>query len=240
MPQSLNQKAVNNFVRGLITEAAELTFPEGASVDELNCDLRRDGTRRRRLAATYEASNALSSFTMSDSELLTTGSWVNVGGNADLEFLVIQKGSHLYFYNKGALPYSAQLEANSVNLSSYEQSGSTGAETAKCQFTSIKGNLVVSSPQINTIAIEYNSGTFSVTQIDFEIRDFEWQGDTSQYYSNDSTPSQNRKYDAQNTGWNTGNGAPTALNKRLTHPWYAGKDENGAYSSAEWVTDTTY
>ncbi len=41
MAQSLSQKAVNNFVRGLITEAAELTFPEGASVDELNCDLRR-------------------------------------------------------------------------------------------------------------------------------------------------------------------------------------------------------
>ena len=234
MPQSLNQKAVNNFVRGLITEAAELTFPEGASVDELNCDLRRDGTRRRRLAATYEASNALSTFTMSDSELLTTGSWVNVGGNADLEFLVIQKGSRLYFYNKGALPYSAQLETNSVNLASYEQSGSTGAETAKCQFTSIKGNLVVSSPQINTIAIEYSSGTFSVTQIDFEVRDFEWQGDTSQYYTNDSTPSQNRKYDAQNTGWNTGNGAPTDLTKRLTHPWYAGKNDTGDYDSAEW------
>ena len=234
MPQSLNQKAVNNFVRGLITEAAELTFPEGASVDELNCDLRRDGTRRRRLAAVYETNNALSSFTMSDTELLTTGDWVNVGGNADLEFLVVQKGQYLYFYNKGALPYSNQLETNYINLASYEQSGSTGAETAKCQFTSIKGNLVVSSPQINTLAIEYNAGSFSVTQINFEIRDFEWQGDTSQYYTNDSTPSQNRKYDAQNTGWNTGNGAPTDLTKRLTHPWYAGKDDTGAYSSAEW------
>ncbi len=41
MAQSLSQKAVNNFVRGLVTEAAELTFPEGASVDELNCDLRK-------------------------------------------------------------------------------------------------------------------------------------------------------------------------------------------------------
>ena len=234
MPQSLNQKAVNNFVRGLITEAAELTFPEGASVDELNCDLRRDGTRRRRLAAVYEESNALSTFTVSDSELITTGSWVNVGGNSDLEFLVVQKGSHLYFYNKGALPYSAQQESNFVNLASYEQSGSTGAETSKCQFTSIKGNLVVSSPQINTIAIEYNSGTFSVTQVSFKVRDFEWQGNTSQYYSNDTTPSQNRKYDAQNTGWNTGNDAPTDLTKRLTHPWYAGKNADGDYDSNEW------
>ena len=236
MPQSLNQKAVNNFVRGLITEAGELTFPEGASVDELNCDLRRDGTRRRRLGVEYESNNSLSTFTLSDTEVLHTGDWVNVGGNADLEYLVMQKGSTLYFYNKGSLPYSAQIQTNSINLTTYEHSGSNGAETAKCQFASLKGNLVVSSPEMNTIAIEYNSSsnTFTATQISFEIRDFEWQGDTSAYYSNDSTPSQDRKYDAQNTGWNTGNGAPTTLTKRLTHPWYAGKDENGAYSSAEW------
>jgi len=220
----------------LITEAGELTFPEGASVDELNCDLRRDGTRRRRLGIAYESNNTLSAFTLSDTEPVSVGEWINVAGNADLEFLVFQKGATLYFYNKGDLPYSSQVEANTVDLSSYEQSGSTGAENAKCQFTTIKGNLVVSSSQINTIAIEYDSvtGTFSVTQISFETRDFEWQGDTSAYYTNNSSPSQDRKYDAQNTGWNTGNGAPTDLTKRLTHPWYSGKDSSGSYSSTEW------
>lgn len=236
MAQSLSQKAVNNFIKGLITEAAELTFPEGASVDELNCDLRRDGTRRRRLGAVYESNNTLSSFTMTDSETIATGDWINVGGDADLEFLVLQKGNTLYFYNKGNLPYSAQVESNSVDLSSYEQAGSAGAENAKCQFTSIKGNLVVSSPEINTIAIVYDSsgGTFTVTQVSFEVRDFEFQGDTSTYFDNESSPSNDRKYDAQNAGWNTGNGAPTDLTKRLTHPWYAGKDSSGNYSSSEW------
>ena len=219
MAQSLNQKAVNNFVRGLITEAGELTFPDGASVDELNCDLRRDGSRRRRLGAVYEEANVLSTFTVSDSEIVATGNWLNVGGSADLEFLVIQKGSSLYFYNKGELPYSAQQEANSVNLSSYEQSGSAGAETEKCQFTSLKGNLIVSSSAINTIAIEYDAGTFNVTQLSFKVRDFEWQGDTSTYYTDNASPSQDRKYDAQNAGWNTGSPAPTDLTKRLTHPW---------------------
>ncbi len=173
---------------------------------------------------------------MSDSDIISTGDWINVGGNADLEFLVLQKGSTLYFYNKGALPYSAQVETNSVNLSSHEQSGSNGAGTAKCQFTSIKGNLVVSSPEINTIAIVYDSTaeTFTATEISFEVRDFEFQGDTSTYFDNESSPSQDRKYDAQNAGWNTGNGAPTDLTKRLTHPWYAGKDSSGNYSSSEW------
>ena len=36
MAQSLSQKTTNTFIKGLITEAGELTFPEGASVDELN------------------------------------------------------------------------------------------------------------------------------------------------------------------------------------------------------------
>ena len=235
MPQSLNQKAVNNFIRGLITEAGEMTFPDGASVDERNCDLRRDGSRRRRLGVQTEVGSVLSNFTVSDSEIIATGDWVNVAGNADLEFLVVQKGSTLYFYNKADLPNSNQLENGSVNLSSYEHSGSSGAETIKCQFTSIKGNLVVSSPAIEAIAIEYNTSTetFSATQINFLVRDFEWQGNTSTYYNDDSTPSQNRKYDAKNAGWAAGNGAPTDLTKRLTHPWYSGKDADGNYSVTE-------
>lgn len=235
MPQSLNQKAVNNFVRGLITEAGEMTFPDGASVDELNCDLRRDGTRRRRLGVEYESNNVLSTFTLADNEFVSIGEWVNVGGNADLEYLVLQKGSTLYFYNKGSLPYSAQIQTDSIDLTTYEHSGSNGSETAKCQYASLKGNLVVSSPEINTIAIEYDSttNTFSTTQISFEVRDFEWQGDTTTYYSDEPSPSQDRKYDAQNTGWNTGNGSPTDLTKRLTHPWYSGKNSAGAYDATE-------
>ena len=118
MPQSLNQKAVNNFVKGLVTEAAELTFPEGASVDELNCDLRRDGTRRRRLAVAYEANNTLSSFTIGNTEKLSSGDWINVGGNSELEFLVVQKGTTLYFYNKTNLPHSGQVISGTINLTS--------------------------------------------------------------------------------------------------------------------------
>jgi hypothetical protein len=185
MPQSLNQKAVNNFVRGLITEAGELTFPEGASVDELNCELRRDGSRRRRLGVAYEANNVLTDFSLLDSELVCIGEWKNVGGNADLEFLVLQRGRWLYFYNKGDTPFSAQIELNAIDLSAYEHAGSAGAQNAKCQFTSVKGFLIVSSPNINTIAVEYDSvtATFTRTQISFKTRDFDFQGDTEDYFT---------------------------------------------------------
>ena len=236
MPQSLNQRPVNTFIKGLITEAGELTFPPDASVDELNCDLRRDGSRRRRKGASKETNFVLSDFTVSDDSITTTGTWYNVGGQSGLEFLVFQNGDTLYFYNKSGVPFSANIETGTVNLLDYEVSGSVGASQAKCSFTSIKGALVVVSEAIDPIYIERDNvaETLTVTQIDFRVRDFEWQGDTSTYYEDESSPSDERKYDAQNTGWNTGNGAPTDLTKRLTHPWYSGKDSTGSYDAAEW------
>ena len=100
MPQRYSQATVNNFVKGLITEAGELTFPEGASVDELNCDLRKDGSRRRRLGVAFETSYTDSSFSLTDTSLVHTGEWTNAGGISGKEFLVVQNDSTLYFYNK--------------------------------------------------------------------------------------------------------------------------------------------
>jgi len=220
----------------LITEAGELTFPPDASVDELNCDLRRDGSRRRRKGAAKETNFELSSFTVADDAITTTGVWYNVGGQSGLEFLVFQNGSTLHFYNKSGVPFSANVDSATVNLSTYEVAGSVGASNAKCTFTSLKGALIVVSEAIEPLYIERDNvaETISITQIDFRVRDFDWQGDTTTYYEDEASPSDERKYDAQNTGWNTGNGAPTDLTKRLTHPWYSGKDASGVYSATEW------
>lgn len=246
MPQSLTQKVVNTFVKGLITEAGELTFPENASVDELNCDLRRDGSRRRRLAAKVEGSNVLSTFTVATSTRFHTGSWENVGGQAGLEFLVLQVGSTLRFYNKTTPPLSSHQILQTVNLSSYEVTGSVGAANVKCQFASINGALVVSSPAIDTIYIERDNatGTLTTTRISFRIRDFEWLGDKSTYSTGIATASADaqRQYDTANSGW-TGTKGSAALTTYttakleyppLTLPWYSGKDSSGNFSVSEW------
>ena len=242
MPQSLTQKAVNTFVKGLITEASELTFPSDASVDELNCDLRRDGSRRRRLAAKVEDSNVLSSFTVNTSSNFHTGTWENVGGQSGLEFLVIQVGSILRFYNKTDLPYSSHEVTETVSLSSYEVVGGVGAANVNCQFTSINGALVIASPAINTIYVERNNitGTLTTTQINFRIRDYEWLGDKSTYNTSISNASASlqRKYDTANAGWSgtKGTAARVAFGTYppLTLPWYSGKDSNGDFSKTEW------
>ena len=136
MPQSINEKVVNTFVKGLITEAGELTFPPDASIDESNCLLERDGSRRRRLAVEYETDAANSTFGLTDTQVFTTTLWTNVAGQAGLTFLTVQAGSVLYFYNTATQPYSAQQKSFTVNLASFEFSGSAGASTVKVQTSS--------------------------------------------------------------------------------------------------------
>lgn len=218
MAQSLTQKTVNTFIRGLITEAGELTFPEGASIDELNCELDRDGSRRRRLGVELEASNVLSTFTVDTGRLVSTGEWNNVGGQSGLEFLVVQTGPILRFYNKSTQPYSGNEITQTVDLTAYEVVGTVGAANAKCQFTSIDGALVVASPAINTIYIERDNITeaLTTTQISFNVRDFEWLGDRSEYTrAGPKDPPYQRKYDTANAGW-VGPKGQAALNTWLT------------------------
>ena len=242
MPQSLIQKTVNNFVKGLITEAAELTFPESASVNESNCDLRRDGSRRRREAVAVESNAVLSSFTISNSEIVGTGTWINVGGNAALEFLVVQKGNTIFFYNKAELPYSGQVISGSISLATYEFAGSIGSNNVKCQYASINGTLIISSGAIDTIVASYDGTNVSVSSIAFKTRDFEWQGDTDTY-PEEAASDAIRLYDTTNAGWtgDKGDAALTAYKAAssnqlppLTHPWYAGKDSDNAFDAAEW------
>lgn len=252
MPQSLNQKTVNTFVRGLITEAGELTFPPDASVAEDNCLLRRDGSRRRREAIELEQDYALSSFTVADHEIVSVGSWVNVGGNAEKEYLVVQHGSTLNFYLKGSMPFSgaSNVVVATVDLSTHEHAGSSGAENYKCNFSSINGKLIVASPAINTIYVsESSGGVISSSEISFKVRDFAFLSDRDALSDETATssPSNDRKYDTYNSGWfddpssttdglaalTTYQGSNSSKWPPLNLPWFAAKTSTGTFSVAE-------
>ena len=238
MAQSLIQRTVNKFTKGLITEASELTFPEGASVDELNCALEIDGTRRRRKALAYEANHVLSDIVVPKGALIQTLDWYNVAGQPNLEFLVVQVNATLYFYEKSADPLSGNKYVDSVNLNTYTASNGLSPSNERIQVSALNGALVVASPACNTFYVEFNTSTNAFTEvvISFKERDFEWQGTdtdvTSSYFSNGSTGG-TRGYDAKNIGWGATN-APSYTGLPLTHPWYAGKDANGAFSATDW------
>jgi len=246
MAQSLTQKVVNTFIKGLVTEAAEMTFPPDASVDELNCALFRDGTRRRREGIKFEDNNVLSSFTFTGDQIVSTGDWKNVGGTAEKEYLIVQVGSILHFYHKLSEPFSShEITGQSLNLTAHEFAGALSSADFRCQFASLNGVLIVSSPAINTIYVEEtSSGNIIATEIDFRVRDFEWQSDRqllSDPIPNGSVTNQ-RKYDTANSGW-VGTKGAAALSSytssegeypALNLPWYAGKNADGDFKVSEW------
>lgn len=257
--QNLNQRTVNSLIKGLVTEAGELTFPESASVDELNCSLDRDGSRSKRLGLKFETSNVLSSFTVDPEEVFYSGQWDNPGGVAGLSFMVLQVGATLHFYNAGSAPYSAQDTGLSVDLTAYQIAGADVTQT-RVEFATIASVLVVASSAMETIYLTYDGVAISITKIDFRVRDFDWISDVCDLTEAipNASITNSRKYDTLNSGWignsgsalETWNGVtvPSGLGLAalkvynssrsawppLTHPWFSGKDSGGTFSLAEW------
>lgn len=259
-----NQTVQTTFNKGLLTEFSELNFPTEASVDELNCNLYKAGNRSKRLGVEIESQNVPTTENYAPNLLMHTEAWENVGEDANLEYLVVQTGNKLRFYQKGVMPLSDGIVKDEndndyiLDMSQFEVQGGLGAGASRVDCASINGLLVVASPQIDTFYIKKNpNGSFSTTQIEFKIRDYEWLGFPKFYYEeiSPSNVTDGRRYDTLNCGWGlykTTNNyeAPSyfaAQNQALkdyrdardnffpplTHPWYSGKDASGDFSVSE-------
>jgi hypothetical protein len=249
----LTQKAQVRFNKGLITESGELTFPDGASIDESNCTLLRTGNRKRRLGIEFEDSYVLSTATVDKGSLVSVGEWTNVGGQANLQYAVVQLGGTLYFYNKSISPVSGEgipvslvdPTIYSINLDTYKTA--TGSPSQKrVHVTSVIGSLIVASSEINTFRVERanDTGVFTESQITFRVRDYRYLGDKTTYDSELAFASltEGRKYDTANTGWvgTKGTAALTTYKTAhtaypaLTHAWFSGKNAAGNFDEAAW------
>lgn len=243
----IQQKPVNMFNKGLITEAGELSFPEGASVDELNCDLLRDGSRRRRLGLALETGYQEVNVTTDANKAYSVDTWENAGGVPGLNFICVQVGADLSFFLDGTSVLSANKKSFSVTLTDFNSPSGT-ATNSPISITTIKGKLIVASPEINTFVIEYDpdGDSISTEEVAFRIRDFEWLGDTSTYFEGEdpATVTVARDYDTKNGGWDddqngqTGTAldyyiAQTGVYPPLTIPWFSYRTSDGRQSASE-------
>jgi hypothetical protein len=245
--QRISQTPVVQFNKGLVTEAGELTFPEGASVDELNMTLERTGSRRRRLGIAYEANYVLPADTgVSLGTTTSVNVWKNAGAVAGLNFVVVQLGTTLHFFTESSGSLSDQKKGFTLDLTTFARPSGFGPSTVPIQVASIQGLLIVASSECNTFKIAYDdvTDTISSETLTFRVRDFEWQGVRSEYTSgvDDTLVSAEREYDSMNAGWKGDKGdaaliAYTTANSEyppLTLPWYGGKDSSGNFNVAEW------
>src|SRR3990167_3123296 len=247
MPKAQAKKVYATFIKGMITEAGPLTFPENASTDELNCDLFIDGSRKRRRGFNLETGSVLSSQTVAlstwDDYAISTHTWKTVGGDGNKNFLLVQIGPTVYFYDMSVTPLSTAQKSFTINLNTYTAPGATEVEKHGIHADSGKGFLFIVGEKIESLLVKYNSGadTITVSVIDIEIRDFEGVDDT---LSPDEEPlvlSATHEYNLKNQGWlppNSGGTNPvtTYFTAAAKYPpnskqWWQAKDSSNNFDA---------
>src|SRR5882672_9569024 len=174
MPRSHGVSVQNKFIKGLITEATALSFPEDACTETFNCVFDHRGRVTRRLGIDLEGGKSTQSLNRAG-RVVVTFLWKNVGGDGDTNFVVLQNGSTLYFYKVvSSSALSAGLHANTVVLTSFSSVAESTLRTLECQFTTGNGFLFVTHPNCEPFYVSYDitGNTFSATQINLKERDF--------------------------------------------------------------------
>ena len=193
MAENKEQLERNGFVRGFITEASPLTFPENASIDEENFVLNSDGYRQRRLGLDFEA-GYFNSIVQGDSidAVHSTTLWVNAGNNADRSILVIQSDSVLYFYDASVEPISNNF-IGSVQVNNNSKSVS---------YASINGILrIVADGTFYALDIDDNDNITLSLLASLEVRDLIGVDDGLAYNERPATLSDEHHYNLLNQGW---------------------------------------
>tara|TARA_R110000822_G_scaffold246126_4_gene374518 strand:+ start:2892 stop:5087 length:2196 start_codon:yes stop_codon:yes gene_type:complete len=201
--QTGNSTPTNSFLKGRITEATGLSFPENAVTDELNCVFKPTGEVVRRLGIDYEDNYA--------SQLITRAGyamksylWKNAGGNGLNNFLVSQVGPSLTFYRVGStVALSSGIHATQVDITLFIAPGATDVTTSECDFASGKGYLFVTHEFCDPFYISYDPATnaFTTHAISIQIRDFKGVEDNLETTEHPVTLSDEHKYNLYNQGW---------------------------------------
>lgn len=197
------ETAYRSFVKGLITEANQLTFPDNASIDEANFVLNRDGSRSRRLGVDYESSYALTATGLTATDIKEGKQsfhvWESPGGDTSVSLGLVRIKDKIWFMNLLTDSPSANLKngGSPITIASLSNSKiETSVINNKC--------VIVSKDLPRPVLLSYNVSTGAVTQstIQIQIRDIYGVDDTLLLDTRPTTLSNEHKYNLRNQGWN--------------------------------------
>jgi hypothetical protein len=196
------ERQFNSFVKGLITEASPLNFPENASIDEENMVLLRDGSRKRRLGLNLIPNTSiLSSNLVSPVFLAGTKQsfvWESPSGSADNNIGVIRVYNSFWFCDLSSEDPLANLYNGGTPIVIGE------LQNESLQATSINGNFVVVSDGLNDVItfsyiVSLNKIVWERTPI--MVRDIWGVDDGLDLTTRPSTLSTKHRYNLWNQGW---------------------------------------
>lgn len=197
-----SEKQYYTFVKGLITEASPLTFPENASLDEDNFVLERTGARTRRLGLDYEVGYTLKSTGFSSAVLadakISFHRWDTPNGDTSLSIGIIRVQDKLWFINLLAASPSATYLNGGASLEV------PGLTTSEIDTAVVNNNLVIVSEELALpILLTYDSGadTVSRTAISIKVRDFWGVYDPLPDNERPTVLTDAHKYNLSNQNW---------------------------------------
>jgi hypothetical protein len=175
MPQQLTTETENNFIKGLVTEATGMNFPENACTQTENCVFSLIGDVTRRFGFDFEPNFKYNTVANSNAAI-NTYKWNNAGGDGESQIVVVQIGTTIYFYLSSAVTAttstSSNLLSSTVDIATYVAQGGTFDATQECQFTDGNGYLFITHPSIDPAYCTFINGVIASNPITIQIRDF--------------------------------------------------------------------
>ena len=201
MPVSAGTKTYFNFVKGLMTEASPLSYPEDTAQVVDNFILNRTGSVERRLGVDYEVNYVLKdtggTALARATDAIGFNVWTGINNKSTLKFGVVQVGTSLWFVDM----FNDALSANLLNGGNAYPLAGLGDNLVN--LTSINGYLVVCGKDFQPFYLLYDEATDTVSSdlILFSIRDFFGIAEGSSVTERPATLSDVHKYNLLNQGW---------------------------------------
>lgn len=232
MTQQSTNKPYHNFVKGIVTEAGPLTFPENASLDEENCVLNRDGSRQRRLGMDFEEDFVLRNVTVLPDDAISSHIWENVANDVTKQFGVVQAGNRLLVFDATTPSTSANL-LTTVDLSAFI-TGKTVISSASGQ-----GHLLIDEGSTDPMYLTYDPGTgvITVTEYQVQVRDVFGVDDGLAVTTQPGSLTDAHEYNLKNQGWDDTKIAayfadPGAVYPSNAQQWWLGKNSTDDFDPA--------
>ncbi len=193
---------INSFVRGFITEASPLNFPENSSVEEINFELNRDGSRSRRLGMDYESGftlrNPTTTASLDKNTPIKTFEWENAGSIPGKTLLVVQIVDSLDIFDISVSPVSTSGFLANVQLTTTPSISNTYS------FAAVDGRLVVADGSGDLTLVSYDGSSFSSELVRLKVRDtwgISYAETDDDPTLNPIAPSDAHRYNLYNQSW---------------------------------------
>lgn len=230
MPRSVGTAVYNNFVKGMITEASPLSFPENACSEAFDCVFDPKGSVYRRFGIDYETGATTVGLPGVSNFARSEYIWEAPGGIGSIRFAVVQVGPYIVFYEvdeDGAL--STGRKTSVFNINNYKTPGGTNPSAFPCRYASGGGVLIIVNPMMEIVKVTYTGGqNLSISNVTLTIRDFEGWPEHVSVDTRSTTLQTTHLYNLRNQGWPN---LTRGLNGGIERPIEKFRQQLGSYPS---------